>query len=126
MTSTRSESPKSSFFDIVGPEIISLHVRIAQLSGANMADLFAQGRVAPDDIAQESPVSPLSARNHVVDCRQSEILMIQMTMHHISRPILASQILPIGPGRHGPALWAGPLTFRQRIQRRLCLFQILR
>jgi hypothetical protein len=72
------------------PEVIALRVRVGYLRLADAENPTRQLRIGQQRPSKFSPVRTLAARNDVVDRRERQILMIEVTVKHAEALIPAS------------------------------------
>jgi len=70
------------FFDIVHPEMVTLGIGVRNVSVANLLHLVQQSTICQNGLAQVCPILPLTARDHIVNGREGEALMVEMAMKH--------------------------------------------
>ncbi len=68
------------FFNVVHPEMISLGVGVGNIRAADAFHFFKQRPIPKNRAAQVSPILPAAARDHIVDGRKGQALMVEVAM----------------------------------------------
>ena len=82
-------------FGIVHLEMVALGTWIGDVRTAHLLYLFQEFRASQDRQAQLLPILALATRDHIVNGRKAQTLVINMPVNHrLSRLSLASVIMP--------------------------------
>ncbi len=63
--------------------MVALGVRIGDMRAADLLDFFKDDRVGQGGPTQFLPIPALAARDHIVNGRQTQLLMIKMPVDHV-------------------------------------------
>jgi len=75
-----------------------LRARIGDMNAAHLLDFFQECGVGQDGQAQVLPILAFAARNHVVNGRKAQLLMMEMPVNHeLSRLSSKSGVIPTHP-----------------------------
>src|ERR1035438_5851754 len=95
---TCSQSGSEMRFGIVHPKMVALRAWISDMRAAHPLNLLQNNGALHDGDAQFLPLLPLATRDHVVNGRKAQLLMIKVPVNHGSQDSsLKSTLIPTHP-----------------------------
>jgi len=76
------------------PEMIALGVGINDAGAADAHDFFQIGAIRQDGSAQVLPIPALATGDDIIDGRQGQILMIEVSVDHNNFKLILTQTRP--------------------------------